>query len=137
MLASSGTSYAISKRHSRNEDKIQRAVFQHLKLRGVRDHVAFAVPNGGYRSAKEAAIMKGLGVVPGAPDVIIFHDGQAYALELKAPGGRLSTHQSSMHSQLKAAGITIATVYGIDEALITLEDWGLLYRTAICGRQSK
>jgi len=53
-------------RCNRLEDAIQRAVFAHYNARRARDAVMFAVPNGGLRSRVEGAIMKGLGVAPGA-----------------------------------------------------------------------
>src|SRR5215471_5481753 len=37
------------------------------------------VANGGYRRPTEAAILKGLGVVAGVPDVILIHRGRCYA----------------------------------------------------------
>jgi hypothetical protein len=61
----------------RPEDQIQRAVFQHIRARGVAGLVAIHVPNGGYRRPVEAAIMKGLGVTAGAPDVLLWHDHKA------------------------------------------------------------
>jgi hypothetical protein len=45
------------------------------------------VPNGGWRSPIEAAILKGLGVQPGVPDLILVRDGRPFALEL-GPGGK-------------------------------------------------
>ena len=64
-------------RRRRPEDVIQRAVFQHIRARGVAGLVAIHVPNGGYRRPVEAAIMKGLGVTAGAPDVLLWHDHKA------------------------------------------------------------
>jgi hypothetical protein len=81
-------------RHRRRpEDAIQRAVFQHLRARAERGVFAFHPANGGYRKPVEAAIMKGLGVVAGVPDVIVIHEGRCYALEIKAPGGRATPKQ--------------------------------------------
>jgi hypothetical protein len=70
----------------RHEQAIQRAIFAHFTARGARDCYAFHCPNGGARSKVEAAILKGLGVRAGVPDIIAIRDGRAYALELKAPG---------------------------------------------------
>jgi hypothetical protein len=103
-------------RPNRLEDAIQRVIFQHLDVRGVRDCVAFHVPNGGWRSPAEASILKGLGVRAGIPDIIAIKNGRAYGLELKAPGGRLTATQRDAHVALAAAGATVATA-----AL-----WGLL-----------
>jgi hypothetical protein len=66
-------------RHRRRspEATIQSAVFAHLRARGAPGLFAFHVPNGGYRKPIEAAILKGLGVVAGVPDVIAIHQGAA------------------------------------------------------------
>jgi len=116
-------------RRAQPEAQIQRCVFQHLEVRGTRDVFAFHVPNGGWRSPAEAAILKGLGVRAGVPDVIVIKAGQAYALELKAPGGRLTSVQADTHAALRAAGATVAVAYGLDEALAWLEAWAVL-----CGK---
>jgi hypothetical protein len=77
-----------SHRRRSPEATIQRAVFAHLRARGAPGLFAFHPANGGYRKPAEAAIMKGLGVVPGVPDIIAIHQGRCYAMELKAEGGR-------------------------------------------------
>jgi hypothetical protein len=87
---------------------------------------AFHVPNGGARSPIEGAILKGLGVRAGVPDVIAVRDGRTYGLEVKAPGGRLTAAQNAAHAALRAAGATVVTSYSLDDAVVQLEDWGLL-----------
>ena len=59
-------------RRRRPEDAIQRAVFQHIKARGVAGLVAIHVPLGGYRKPVEAKILQGLGVTAGVPDVLLW-----------------------------------------------------------------
>jgi hypothetical protein len=76
----------------RFEQEIQRAAFQQ-PVRGAPRTFAFHPANGGWRSRVEAAIMKGFGVKAGVPDIIAIRDGRAFALELKAPGGRLTPAQ--------------------------------------------
>jgi predicted RecB family endonuclease len=110
----------------RPEQAIQRAVVQHLTARGVRNMFFMHVPNGGFRSAVEAAIFKSLGLRAGTPDIIAIKDGKCYALELKAPGGRLTDVQRDAQAALAAAGAEVATAVGIDEALTQLQDWKLL-----------
>jgi hypothetical protein len=61
------------------ERAIQKAVFQHPAARGC--GFAFHVPNGGWRSPIEAAILKGQGVRPGVPDLVAIRDGLPFALE--------------------------------------------------------
>ncbi len=111
---------------NRPEQAIQRAVFQHMAIRGASDCFAFHVPNGGLRSRIEASIMKGLGVRAGIPDIIAIKAGLTYALELKAPGGRLSPAQSEVHAALRAAGASVAVACGLDDTLRQLEAWHLL-----------
>jgi hypothetical protein len=111
---------------ARPEQIIQRAVFEHLRLRGAPDVFAFHVPNGGWRSRIEAAILKGLGARAGVPDVIMVKNGRTYELELKTRGGRLTEAQYATHAALRTAGVAVATSFSLDDALAQLERWGLL-----------
>ena len=64
-------------RRQRPEQAIQRALIQHLGARGVAGLVYLHPANGGARSAVEGAIFKSLGVVPGAPDLLLWHEGRS------------------------------------------------------------
>src|SRR5262249_49840306 len=116
------------------EDQIQRAVCQHLKLRGVPGLVFWHTPNGmklgGKMNAKGIAIqgarIKGLGVRAGVSDWILVHEGKIYALELKAPGGRATEAQLEFHADMQRAGAFCCVAEGLDRALAVLEQWGLL-----------
>jgi VRR-NUC domain len=114
----------------RPEQEIQKAIFQHLALRGVPDVFAFHVPNGGWRSRVEAAILKSMGGVAGVPDVILIRDSEMYALEIKAEGGRLSPAQRECQGRMRAAGVKVVTAVGLDQALEQLEAWQLLRGSA-------
>jgi hypothetical protein len=105
---------------------IQRAVFQHLHARGAPGCFAFHPANGGYRKPAEAAIMKGLGVTAGVPDVIAIHEGCCYAIEIKAEGGRPTQKQLEAIAAMEAAGAYTCIAEGLDRALAVLERWGLL-----------
>jgi hypothetical protein len=113
-------------RRNRPEDAIQRAVFAHLAMRGAPDVFSFHPANGGYRSKVEAKILRGLGVKAGTPDVIAIKDGKTFALELKAPRGRLTEAQHTAHAALRAAGADVAVTYGLDAAVNQLEQWELI-----------
>jgi hypothetical protein len=110
----------------RPEQIIQRAVFDHLRARAARGVFAFHVPNGGYRKPVEAAIMQGLGVKAGVPDVVAIHEGRCYGLELKAEGGRASPKQLEAIAAMEAAGAHCCIAEGLDRALAVLEQWGIL-----------
>ena len=107
------------------ESQLQRSVAAHLRLRQP-NVFWFACENGGYRTAIEAAILKSCGIKRGVPDLIVIRAGKTFALELKAPGGRVSPSQQTAHQEMRAAGAEVATVFGIDDALAQLEAWQLL-----------
>jgi hypothetical protein len=117
---------ARRQRQQRPEAAIQRAVFQHLRARGAPGVFAFHPANGGYRKPVEAAIMKGLGVVAGVPDVIAIHNGRVFAMEIKAKGGRATDKQLACIAALREAGAFTCIAEGVDGALAVLESWGLL-----------
>ncbi len=120
----------MTRKRSRPEQFLQRAVCAHLKVRGVPGLVWFHPPNGGKRSPIEAAIMNGLGVRAGVADLIFLHVGIAYALELKAEGGRQTESQMRFLADWNAAGGFGAVAHGLDAALRILEAWKLLRGTA-------
>jgi hypothetical protein len=111
---------------SRLEDAIQCAVFDHIRVRGSRDLVAWHTPNGGKRNRIEAARFKGLGVRAGVSDVVALHRGRIVALELKAPGGLATEAQLKFIADMNRAGASTCVAEGLDEALTVLETWGLL-----------
>jgi hypothetical protein len=118
-------------RHRRRpEDAIQRAVFEHLRVRGAPGVFAFHPANGGYRRPIEAKILQGLGVTSGVPDVIAIKDGRCYALELKTEGGKLTEAQERVLIKLREAGALATHAHGLDQALAILEAWQLLRGSA-------
>ena len=116
---------------ARPEDAIQKAVFQHIRLRGVRGLVAWHTPNGGKRNPIEGAIFKSLGVRAGVADVLAFYDKQFFAMELKSEGQRPTESQLEFLADLEKQGAFTAIATGIDQALKTLEIWGLLRGTTV------
>src|SRR5262249_28562631 len=113
-------------RGARPEQEIQKCVFQHLRARGAPGVFAFHPANGGYRKPVEAAILKGLGVNPGVPDVIAIHNGRCFAPELKAEGERPTENQPEPIAARRKAGASTAIAEGLDRALAVLKAWGLL-----------
>src|SRR5262245_24987769 len=99
----------------RPEQQLQRAIVEHLRWR-AREGIWFChLANGGWRSPIEAKIFKSLGVVAGAPDLLIVAKGRAHFIECKAPGGRVSAAQHKCHDALCAAGAAIGIAGNIDE----------------------
>ena len=109
------------------EEAVHRAVIRHLEYRSAPGVVWMHVPNGGGRSRAEAGVLKAMGTQPGVPDILAFRDGRCFGLELKRErGGRVSPAQAEMHTRLAEAGVEIAVAHGIDEAVDTLKQWGLI-----------
>jgi hypothetical protein len=109
----------------RPEQQLQKAVCQHLAVRGHHDLYWWHHPAGEYRSPVEAAIFKSIGAKPGLPDLFLLRQGKLYGLELKPEGGRLSPSQATAHVLLRQAGATIDGAAGIDAAIRQLEIWRL------------
>jgi hypothetical protein len=115
-----------SRRRQRPEAEIQRAVCDHLRLRAHPGVLWAHCPNGGSRDVREAVHLKRMGVLAGVSDLLLWHRGVSYALELKAPGGRLSEAQLEFLARFEKAGGYSASAEGIDQALAILEAWQLL-----------
>lgn len=112
----------------RPEEQIQRAVVQHLKIRSMPGVFYFHPANGGRRTKAEAGIFKAMGVRAGVPDLIFFYRSQIFGLELKAAKGKLTPIQTQTINDMETAGARTAVANSLDEALITLECWGILRR---------
>ena len=108
------------------EQSIHQTVVLHLRTRAVPGCTWWHTPNGGRRDPVAGAIFKSLGVRAGVADLVFLHEGQFFALELKAPGGRLTESQAAFLDDVEAAGGIVACAEGLDAALRKLERWGLL-----------
>ena len=67
---------ATMTRRAQPETQIQRAVIEHIAWRARPGVFAFHVPNGGWRSRVEGAILKAIGTVAGVPDIICIFQGR-------------------------------------------------------------
>jgi len=108
------------------EQQIQRAVVAHLRARALHGVVFFHPANGGSRHPVEAAKLSGLGVLPGASDLILLYGGRFHALELKAERGKVSPAQAEIITAVREAGGMAEVATGIDETISILEGWQLL-----------
>jgi len=111
------------------EDDLQRAVCKLLAYSANPGVVWFAIPNGGKRSRVEAAIMAGLGVTPGAPDLaFLVPPGRACFLELKAKGRKIKKgdSQDTMRTRIRLAGGFSEEADSLDRAIIILLRWHVL-----------
>ena len=107
----------------------QRLFVQRFRLDPQTKHLpACAIPNGGKRSAREAALMKAEGVTAGAPDWMLFVPRGPYhglALEFKRPTGRwqLTESQAEFHDKLRVYGWQVVVVTSAEQAWTVLQDY--------------
>lgn len=114
-----------SRKRSHPEDDLQRQVVDFLSVSNL-PCLWFAIPNGGKRSRTEAAIMKGLGVVSGAPDLAFHWKGGSGFIELKSIAGRQSINQWAWELRCKDLSIPYALCRTLDEVLQILRSWRLI-----------
>jgi hypothetical protein len=117
---------------NRPEEAVQRAIVEWLEWNEKR--VAerfqwFAVPNQrGTRKRFEAAILRALGVRPGASDlVLVATGGRAIYVEVKAPGrrGSLSPAQKEWRAAAERLGTPYHVVASVDEFIDVLAEHGI------------
>jgi hypothetical protein len=97
------------------EAQVQRAIIDRLRLMGA---LAVHVPNAGLRSERAGQRLKGEGMRPGFPDLVVIGQGRVCFLEVKAPGtGRLSVRQIECHEEIRRRGAQVFTVTSQDEAV--------------------
>jgi hypothetical protein len=120
----------MSRRLQPSEAQVHNAVVALLRLRAKPDVLWLHVPMGGARDAKTGAMLKRMGALAGASDLLLWHQGNSFALELKAEGGRPSEAQLDFTARFNDAGGHSAIAVGVDRALAVLESWGLLRRRA-------
>jgi VRR-NUC domain len=120
----------VSRRH-RPEAQLQAAVVEHLRLRARPDVLWLHCPNGERRDKITGAKLKRMGVLAGASDFLLWHRGNSFALELKAPGGRPTEAQLDFLARFNEAGGHSACAEGVDRAVAVLESWQLLRGHAV------
>lgn len=107
------------------EEILHRAVAEYLTAVLPRDVFFTTFPAGGGGRIR-GAILRGCGLQPGVPDILIVCAGIAHWVELKAPKGVVSDEQTACHERLRAAGSNrIKVCRSIDDVAEALEFWGV------------
>lgn len=114
---------------------------EQITLAGLLDQIKYngrklywaAIPNGGKRDKRAAAILKKMGVKPGLSDILIFDSPPNYplmkgaALELKKlKGGKVSPEQIEWLYYFNSNSWVAGVAEGLNEALSLLQDWGYI-----------
>ena len=88
----------------------------------------FAIPNGGRRSAIEAAIMQGEGVTAGVPDLFFARPAKQWGahgmfIEMKSGTGRLTPSQKEMGMMLTNSGYLVHPCNSFDQFMKIIEKY--------------
>jgi hypothetical protein len=118
------------------EDRDQALIFDYLeRFRPEIRPLAFAIPNGGKRDAREGARLKLQGVTAGVPDIFIACPISPYSgllIELKRPiikgkpKPNVTKSQYEMIDRLSIAGYCAKVCYGFGEAVDVIHDYFLI-----------
>lgn len=117
---------AAAGRRAPAEEAIQRAVVELLERAAVPGLVWTHIPSGEARGPGVGGKLKGMGVKPGWPDLLLFRGRRLYGLELKSLSGRLGDSQRDVLQALADQGAMVAVAYGVDDAVACLKGWGLV-----------
>lgn len=104
------------------ESEIQQSVVQWFRMK-YPNYIIAAVPNGGFRNAREAAIMQREGVLAGFADLIIISKQHILFLELKTPIGVLSKKQKEFQKKVNNLGFQYVVCRSFDQAVMVIVSW--------------
>jgi hypothetical protein len=118
----------------RPEDALQQQVCSYLERALPRTSYWCAIPNGAVLAgdkvsrARQMAKLKRTGLRPGAPDLIVLHDGRLLAIELKVASGKLSDAQKESCDAIVQAGGGYAVCRSVEEVESYLAGHGVPLR---------
>lgn len=111
-----------------DEEKVQMALVEHLKLRAEPGVVWYMIRNHGKRGVASLKKDAAMGLRKGAADLgfILPPHGLSAMLELKVGKNTPSAEQEQFGADVEAAGAYYACAWGIDQALGILAAWGVI-----------
>ena len=109
------------------EESLQKAIVQFLKLTAKPGVVYYHVPNGVSSSKRTGARMKAMGLLAGVGDLyFLLPSGFSCWLELKAPKKYPTPEQKAFRDAVRASGGHWEFTRDLDDALRILKEWGVL-----------
>lgn len=108
------------------EADVQRQIIDYLKLLEGRGKLIWQRNNPGiiFRKKEGRGYWKMEGSPPGSADLLVFlPDGVTLHMEVKRPGGRLSSNQVEFRDRLSALGHRYVVVKSIEEAQEVLSEY--------------
>lgn len=117
------TTARMTEARHQGETEFHQTVAQFLDAVLPRDTWWTTFPAGGGGRVR-GAILKGMGLKAGVPDVLIVQRGFAYWIELKTPKGIVSGDQTNTHADLLAVGCAVTVCRTLDDVVAALRCWG-------------
>ncbi len=122
-----------------NETRLQFVVVDYLRAVLPRNCVFWHCPNGGKMSSVWRQMLGGLGVLPGASDLMIVYDGRFYAIELKLEAddllGHKKTYQKPSQKAFEARIVKAGGFYAVCRSTMDVRDvlshWGIPSREKV------
>lgn len=121
------------------ESIIQEQIVNYLSsISAACGFVFFSVPNEGLVQLAKSlkvqdrltfalvAILKKMGMRPGASDLVLGWHGKMYCLEVKNESGEQSTDQLLFEAWCLRAGVPYVVVRGVDDVMTWLREWGIM-----------
>lgn len=108
------------------EDVLHKGIAKLLEAAAPRTVLWWHTPNGEKRDRVTAAILKGMGVKPGIPDLLLYDTltGHLHAIEVKAKDGYLTAEQKSWMDRFTCSPTgRYAVARSVDDVIQILEDW--------------
>jgi hypothetical protein len=111
----------------KSEAEMQADIFQQIWNNYPQTRrLIFHCPNGGSRNKIEAVRLRAQGVVKGIPDLIGLGLNGMFGIELKIPGGIVSTDQKTVHSIWKEHGYRVYVCWSFEQTVDVLtKEFGL------------
>ena len=103
-----------------SEDILQAAIYRwyyntYCTKKNNPKHCIFSVPNGGNRSAREAAKFKATGLVAGVSDLIVVQPNRIIFVEVKFEKGKQSDKQKAFEKTVKDLGFEYILVRNLED----------------------
>jgi len=121
---------------ARPEAEIQRAVVAALRWilppppAAIIHHSAHEFGRGGAEGRQRQAMLQGMGVHAGWPDLVVLAEGRVVFLEVKASGGRLTPAQAAFGEAVTAQGHAWSVVRSVEDAVQALRAAGVAIRVS-------
>jgi hypothetical protein len=117
------------------EHQLQRALYNHWRLKGTPNSTFIHLANEGKRSTAEGWRLKQIGLTPGLPDVLLRGDpdylergvmAEPFFLELKRPGVVATPERRLQLEGFVEKGWLVWTINSLDAALALLREHAVL-----------